>query len=504
VQVNNNLNPEKDITERALSGFVWMITGSGIQVILKITVLGVLSRLISPDDFGLISIAIIAVEFSKMFTHMGVGPAIVQRKILEDRHINTGFTLSLLTGLLFAVALILCAPALSRFFHMDKLIPILKTTALIFLVDSFTLIGQALMQRNMKFKLITTIEFISYAVGYGGVGILLGYFGWGVWALVMANLSQAFLNALIVNILQPFSKKLGFEYKAFKELLLFGGGMTLARIANYLAVQGDNLVVGRMMGAGALGIYGRAYQFMAMPAGLFGNSLDRVLFPAMAKIQDNKTKLGKAYLTGTSLIALISISVSIQLIFLAPEIIQFLLGSKWNAVVLPFQVLACSLVFRMNYKMSDSLARATGAVYRRAWRQLIYALLVIAGSYFGHFFGLYGVAVGVAFALVMNFLLMSHLSIQLTEINWFDIIKAHWNGIKLGVVTGISTYLLVMICRNYLNSTMLTIIFTVGGSLAFVGFIIWQVPTYFIRNDEMILLKKPVFKRFKKMNLQPL
>src|SRR5688572_32962820 len=103
---------EKKLTERTLTGFLWMITGSGIQVGLKIGVLAVLARLITPREFGIVSMAIIAVDFSKMFSQMGVGPAIVQRKELENRHLTTGLTLSLMMGLFFAALLVLTSPLL--------------------------------------------------------------------------------------------------------------------------------------------------------------------------------------------------------------------------------------------------------------------------------------------------------------------------------------------------------------------------------------------------------
>ncbi|MFC5269489.1 lipopolysaccharide biosynthesis protein [Adhaeribacter terreus] len=493
------MNPEKKLTERTLSGFLWMITGSGIQMGLKIGVLAILARLISPKDFGIVGMAVIAVDFSKMFSQMGVGPAIVQRKELENRHLTTGLTLSICMGLFFAGLLTLTSPLLSEFFRMQGLAPVLRLVSLIFLVDSLTLVGQALMQRNMNFKTIAAVEVASYAFGYGAVGITLAYQGWGMWALAAALISQAVLHALLVVIIQPFPKKPGFEKAAFKELISFGGGMTLARLGNFLAVQGDNLVIGRMLGAGALGLYGRAYQFMVMPASLFGNALDKSLFPAMAKVQDDKARLGKAYLTGVSSIALVAIPVSMIFMILAPEIVQLLLGPKWNAVIIPFQILACSLLFRMSYKMSDSLARATGAVYRRAWRQFLYALFVVTGSYIGQFWGLPGVAVGVAGALVLNFLMMAHLSIQLTTTTWFDILKAHFPGLSLGLLTGTITYALSTLNRMYFGSGFLTLLLTVLGLGLLSALTIWQFPALFIRDDQRELLNKLLLKRFKKL-----
>lgn len=479
-----------------------MMTGSGLQIVLKIGVLAILARLVSPEEFGLVGIAVIVVEFSKMFAHMGVGPAIVQFKDLEYRHLTTGFTLSLLLGTGFAGLLLLLAPLLADFFNMAALDQVLRVIAIIFLVDSFTLIGQALLQRNMQFKAIAAVEVASYALGFGAVGVLLAYRGWGVWALVAAHICQAVLQAVFITIIQPFPKSPKFEQQAFKELVYFGGGMTLARIGNFMAVQGDNLVIGRMLGAAALGLYGRAYQLMVMPASLFGTALDKALFPAMAKVQDNRQLLGKAYLTGVSMIALLAIPLSVVIVLLAPEIVLVLLGPAWGAVVLPLQILACSLLFRMSYKMSDSLARATGAVYKRAWRQLLYAALVIAGSYIGQFWGIWGVACGVAVALLANFLLMAQLSMQLTGLRWAELLYVHWHGLLLGAVSGVTTYLLLSFLREQLTSPLLILMASVLGLSTLLGLTLWLMPGLILSGDLKALVHKLFLKRFKKIPTQ--
>jgi PST family polysaccharide transporter len=476
---------------------MWMIFGSGIQIFLKIAILAVLARLVSPEEFGIMGIAIVVMEFSKMFAHMGVGPALVQRKELEHRHLTTAFTFSIVMGILFATILIFISPYLAVFFRMNELVQVLRVISLIFLIDSFTLIAQSLLQRRMKFKIIASIEITSYTLGYGAVGIILAYSGFGVWALVVAKLSQIALSTLLLSIAQPFPKKPGFDMSAFKELIFFGGGMTIAMAANFLANQGDRLVIGRVLGAGALGIYGRAYQFMAMPANTFGAALDKAFFPAMAKVQGDHQKLAKAYLTGVSLIAIVALPLSLVIIFLAPEIILVILGPTWVGVIPPLQILAGILLFRMICKLSASLARATGAVYQRAWRQIVYAVLVLTGSYIGQFWGIQGVAFGVAFALIINFLMMAHLSLRLTNLSWSDMVIAHKNGIVIGLIAGIVSCAVAFLCRTYHIPDFLTLIIVgVGAGISlFLTFI--YSPSLIFSEGIRELYAKLVIKRFK-------
>jgi len=237
--------------------------------------------------------------------------------------------------------------------------------------------------------------------------------------------------------------------------LYFGSGFTLARIANYTALQGDNLIVGRCLGAEALGLYGRAYQMMVMPAQLFGSVLDRVLFPAMAKVQMDDLRLAKAYKYGVAATALVVLPASAVVIVLAPELVAVVLGSGWDEVVVPLQILAVGMLFRTSYKVADSVARATGAVFRRAWRQWIYAAVMLGGVWFGQHYGLPGVAVAVLVAITLNFCLMSELSIKLTSINWKTFLSAHVPAFCLSIIVGMLSWSIALVMRNLMMPALI-------------------------------------------------
>src|SRR2546428_10592834 len=144
---------------------------------------------------------------------------------------------------------------------------------------------------------------------------------------------------------------------------------------------------------------------MAMPAILVGQVLDDVLFPAMAQVQTERERVGTPYRRCVAAVALFALPLSALVLILAPDIVYVLLGPKWGDVVLPFRILAIGTLFRTSYKVSDSLTRALGAVYRRAWREWTYAALVIGGAIIGQHWGLPGRAAAVLFALLANYLL---------------------------------------------------------------------------------------------------
>jgi PST family polysaccharide transporter len=176
---------------------------------------------------------------------------------------------------------------------------------------------------------------------------------------------------------------------------------------------------------------------MAGPAVLFGNVLDRVLFPAMSQLQRHPEHLAEAYRRGVALIALVMLPASAVLLVLAPELVDVVLGPAWREVVLPLQILGAGMLFRTSCKLSDSLVRATGAVYARTWRQTAYAVFVLAGAWVGHFWGIPGVAAAVFVTLVANFLLMAQLSLRLAAMPWRTFWYAHVPGLALaGLAAG--------------------------------------------------------------------
>jgi PST family polysaccharide transporter len=416
--------PKEELTKSTLSGFAWQYASFISQALLQLIVLAVLARLLSPEDFGVIGIAMIFVGFAALFSQLGVGPALIQRSELTPVHIRVGFTLSILLSLVLTLILMVISPWTARFLQNDKVTEVLYIVSLNFLFAGFGVVAESQLKRNLKFKRLMWASVGSYLFGYALIGITLAWLGYGVWALVAATLGQSLINSALLLILCPHPVIPSLARREMRELLFFGGGFTLARFLNYSANQGDYFVVGRMMGPEALGLYSRAYQLMMLPAKYFGQVLSVVLFPVMSKIQDEKRQLTKTYLSGIAMVALVSAPLGALMVATASEIVEVVLGPKWSDAVIPFQILALGVVARGSYKIDDALARALGVMYQRSVRDAIYAAAVVIGSVIGLRWGLPGVAVGVLVAVVINYVLALRMSVSLLDCPWPQVIKA--------------------------------------------------------------------------------
>ena len=300
---------------------------------------------------------------------------------------------------------------------------------------------------SSRFRSLAALETVSVVFGYAGVGITLGLLGFGVWALVGATLAQAALRTILLLVCRPHALRPQFPGRTWGDLLHFGGGFTAARLSNYIAGQGEHFILAYCLGPTALGIYGRAYQLVRCAAVLFGNVLDRVLFPAMVRVQDQPKRLADAYRRGSALIAVVILPLSAMLVALAPEVTAVVLGPEWHAVTLPLQILGVGMLFRTSCKIGDALVRAAGAVYRRTWRQTVYAILVLVGAWIGQHWGVEGVAVAVLVTLGANFFFMAHLSLQLAEMPWRTFAAAHLPGLALATAMGVPLGLLAEALR---------------------------------------------------------
>ncbi|NIX78088.1 lipopolysaccharide biosynthesis protein [Microvirga terricola] len=482
-------NMRRGLTERTVLGLVWTSLAMGAQALMQLVALIMLARLLPPSKFGVFAAALIVTSFCAIFSELGVGPAIVQRPTLKQRHIRVGFTLSVLLSFVAGGLVWAAAPYIARFFQIPDLAEVVRAISLGFPLQGVSMVAQALAQRDLRFRWLAAIDAGAFAAGFVIVAPVLAWFDFGIWALVGAYLTQQGLRMIILLVGQPHSKRLLLERRAIKELLYFGGGFTLARIGNYLANQGDNLVVGRWLGPQALGLYTHAYQLMAAPAVLVGQVLDRVLFPTMALVQLEPQRLARAYRSGISACALVILPASVIVGIVADEIVLVLLGPAWSGVIFPLRILAFGMLFRTSYKLSDSIARATGAVYARAWRQAVFAGAVVLGSLIGQLWGLGGVAFGVFSAIGLNFVLMAHLSLRLTGMSGSEFCRAHLPGIALAAILGFGAWALAGWLREQQTSPVV-ILFEIALLAPTISLLLcWLMPTFFLGQDSQSLLR---------------
>jgi O-antigen/teichoic acid export membrane protein len=424
----------RGLTQRAIGGMFWTFSGTGVQVGVQILAIAALGRLLTPEEFGLMGAATVIIGCSQIVSQVGVGPAIIQRRELEPVHIRVAVTLSGVLGLLLGAIVWFGAAEIAAFYRMRELEPVLRAIAFLFPMDGLNTVAKAILTRELRFRLYIALDVAAYVLGYALVGVVMAWMGYGVWALVWANLMQLGVRLVLMYFATRHSLVPSLNWRAARQLLRFGFGHSMAQVGTLLSQQGDNLIVGRWLGPAALGIYGRAYNLMVMPAHAFGRIINRVLFPVMSQVQDDPARLANGYERSLAIVAFISLPLSAYLWVAAPEFIGLVLGPRWGDVVLPFRLFSISLLFRMSTKISDACTKAAGEVYLRAILQYVYAALVVVGALIGQRWGVGGVAVAVSIAMAITWQNMAWLARRVTGLSWPRFFTAHLPATALAIV----------------------------------------------------------------------
>ena len=471
-----------------IGGIAWTFSGTAAQAILQVATTMVLARLLTPEVFGAVAAALVVIKVAQFFTALGMSGAIIQRADLTEQHIKAAFAMLIAFGTLMWAVIQLSAPWIAAFYRIPEVENIVRLLAFTLLFNNAMEVAGGLLRRELRFRAIAIITVIGFAIGYAVIGIGLAWLGYGVYALAAAHVAQTAVSMILMLIWRPHPKSLLIRWTPMIDLLRFGSGMMAWRTASNVALEVDNLVVGRWLGAADLGLYSRAYWLAATPAVLFGRGIATVLFSALSRLQADPERLAKAYLRGVAATNVIAVPASVTIAILAPDIVLVVLGEQWTGAVPALRILAIGLLFRLSVRVSDSLTGAAGAVYRTAIIQWSYAGLVAIGAYLGHFFGIEGVAFGILGALALNFLLMTGLALHLTKLGVGDLLRTFVPGVRTTVVLG-PVLLALQLWLHSLGVPALLVLVLALLAIALVGLLMLRLaPRLFLGDDGIWVL----------------
>jgi PST family polysaccharide transporter len=395
----------------------------------------VLARLLSPAEFGLAAAGLLIAELAFTLSEAAMGQALVQRSQLRSEHVRVAFTVMLLLGLVTAAAVAIAAPAISGFFGMPPLERIVPLLAVLIPIHGVSSISMALLSRQGRFGYLAMARLPCVACGYSLVAIGLALAGCGVWAIVLGTICRDVLLLLALYAAARHDLRPSLDWQAIKDLAGFSIGQTLVKLASYAARNGDYMVVGRLLGAEALGYYSRAYQLMMVAVTSMSAVTGRVLFPLMASVQEDRERLAQAYLRCIGASIALALPLSVVLSARAEEIVFVLLGDQWGVAATPFAALAVMLAFRAVCSVANTATIAQGASLRLSWRQGVYALMIIIGAALGARQGIEGVAVAVAGATAIYYALSAQLANRLLGVSWQQFGRVHGPGLVCAAIT---------------------------------------------------------------------
>jgi PST family polysaccharide transporter len=424
---------KSSLTVEALSGIFWQSTSAAGSLLIRTAVVIILARHLKPEDFGIVAAAMLIAVVTQAIAQGGIPKALVQRLTLDEHHLRAAFAIAFYSGLLAAALLWLGAPQFAALLGIARAEQVIRLFSVLVLLSGINAVSTAMLRRERRFRLSSGLDLIAFSIGYGAVGLGMAFNGFGMWSLAAAHVCQMILRTIMFMYAARTPVSFWPKPSAARDLYVSGSGYSVGTLGNIAATQADTFVVGRLLGADALGLYNRAITFVILPTNLIGAPSQTVLFSSMSSVQDQPERVARAFMRGIGVIAMATLPLSGVLMILAPELVIVTLGAKWQAMTVPFQILAATLFFRTSYKISDAVSLAMGSSYQRALRQWAYAAAVAAGAAAGARWGLPGVAVGVGGAVLANYLLMLQLALRLTQVPVRLVARMHLRHVAAAV-----------------------------------------------------------------------
>jgi O-antigen/teichoic acid export membrane protein len=398
---------------KAISGVKWTTLSTVVTTILQLLQLAILARFLDPSAFGLMALVMVVIGFSQAFLDMGISNAIIHKQEITKNQLSTLYWVNILAGLLLFCIISIAAPFVASLYEQSELTELIMIVALTFIIQPFGQQFMILWQKEMRFSEIAKIDIVNKSISLI-VSVYLAYKGYGVYALIYGTLAGVVSQTVqfMYKGLKEYRPSFVFKLGEIKEFLGFGAYQMGEKMINYFNFQIDTMLIGKLLGIEALGIYIVAKQIIMRPAQIINPIITKVTFPTMAKIQDDTVKLKNIYLKTINYLSSINFPIYAFIFIFAHDIVMIMFGEKYFEAIYIMQILAIWGAFRSTGNPVGSLLLAKGKANWGFWWNLGLLFYVPVGIYVGSYWGLEGVSLGLIW-----------LQVSLVIPNWYFLVK---------------------------------------------------------------------------------
>jgi O-antigen/teichoic acid export membrane protein len=443
------LNPDDSLTQRVASGGFWAFSLRILDRIFQLGKMIVLARLLVPNDFGLLGIAVLTMTAIEALSQTGINQALIQRKDNIISYLDTAWTIEIIRGFFLATILFYSSSYIAVYFTEPAAISILKITSLVLLIKGLANVGIVYFRKEIDFRK-NFILMISCTLADVVVSVVLAFLLKNVWALVYGLLAREFTRIVLSYIIHPYRPKLSLNWIRAKELLRFGRWVSISSIITFASLNLDSVIIGRVLGASILGLYQMALKITNLIATDVTHVIGEVMFPAYSIVQDQTEKLQMAFLSVVEFSLYITLPLTVLIILLGHHLTITFLGTNWLPMVSAMQILAAAGLIR-------SIVASGGAIYQAIGlpkldsTMNIFRLFVLIISIYPLIiqFGMLGVAISVFLSISTTIPIWFYYLKSLINISLMNLLKVSYLPIILTLIVGILIlFLKQTICVN--------------------------------------------------------
>lgn len=389
-----------NIKQQLISGVFYTAIARYSGIILSLVVAGVLSRLLTPDDFGTVAIVTVIISFFSIFTDMGISAAIIQNKTLTERDMSNIFSLTLWVGATLSVLFFAASWPISHFY--DR--PILRTLCQLLAINLFfasaNIVPGALFYKNKEFKFIAIRSFIIQT-SIGIISVVVALAGGGMYSLIISPILSSMLLFGISFRRYPQHVRATWGIESLRKIFSYSAYQFLFNVINYFSHNFDKLIIGKYVGLSQLGYYEKSYRLMTLPLQNIAYVITPVMHPILSDYHDNLKQLKVSYERIVRLLAFLGFPLSVFLFFTAEELILIIFGNQWLPSVSIFQVLSLTVGVQIILTSSGSIFQAAGDTRSLFICGLFSAILNVSGIMLGVFY--FGTLEAVAYCISVTF-----------------------------------------------------------------------------------------------------
>ena len=438
---------ETSLKNKTVKGIGWSalenVTRMGVTFVVSI----ILARLLSPEEYGLIGILTIFIAIFEAIVDSGFTNALIRKQDATDTDYSTVFYTNLVLSVVLASVLFFCAKPISIFFERPELVSLTKVMSSVVILNALSLVQRARITKAIDFKTQTKITLIS-SIGSGVIGIAMAYKEYGVWALVGQQISNQCLSTLLFWIYNKWIPKFVFSWVSFKEMWAFGSKLLASCLIDTAWKEINQVVIGKCYSPATLGLYTRAKQFSSLCSSNLTAVIQRVSYPVLSSIQDDRQRLKQAYQRVIKTTMLPSFVLMLGMAAVAKPMVLVLIGNQWLGCVPLLQIICISGMLYPLHAINLNMLQVQGRSDLFLKLEIIKKCIAIGPLLLGIFVNIYWMLGGSVVTSFISYYLNAYYSGPFLNYSIKDQVNDILPGFGVAVVMALPVYAMSFIPLN--------------------------------------------------------
>lgn len=456
-----------NLKTKVLTAFGWSAGSKLFGQLITWTLTIVIVRLLTPNDYGLLAMAMIFVSFLDVFGDLGMGAALVQARDHNEQLSRKIFGVIVLVNLGLYAFMFMVAPIIADFFDEPRLVDIIRVIALRFIFLIFDTVPRSLLERELDFKNCSIVAATSAVIG-GVITLIMAWHGQGVWSLVYGSVSTGLVQAIGMNMIKPYFRLPSFRFAGMRQYVSFGGYITIERALFYIQAQSDALIIGKLLGKEMLGYYSMAMDLASLPMQKLMGTINQVALPAYASIQNDVGQVSYYFLKVVRITAFFAFPVFFGFSVVADALINTLLGEKWQLAVMPIQILCIIMPIRMIGNLLPSVLRGVGRPDVNVTNVAISAVIMTSAFLVGSQWGLLGVCLAWVSVYPLVFFITLYRAGKIIQVGFIQVLGVIFRpGLTATIMYGTVMSLAQLIPDSW-NAVFHLLVLIVTGLVVFI------------------------------------